>query len=260
MKSKRKIDVKTKGVNRKKKPIKVSKKESTSAALRRLQSEFISATSHQFLTPLSTLQSSVDLLELYIKKENTTKQLLLLEKIKRSTNYLSEIVNKVTLLYKYGRAKQKVDIKKIKLRNFMIDLLDEVVMDIGSSHFVNIYIDPELSIINSDEFLLKQILSNLIHNSVKFSPNGGQIQISVNGEREFIEFSVKDEGIGIDKEDQKKLFEPFFRGKNVNVIPGIGLGLAIANNFAKILKAKLECISELNEGTLFKVRMPLNYK
>ncbi len=229
------------------------KRNAFSGRLKKLQTEFITSTSHQFRTPLSTLQSSVDLLELYIEKENTARQFEIISKIKKSINYLTDTVNRIIDLYKFGSSKEKLKLKKIEIRKFINDILDEVAVNISSTHYVNVNIENGLNTIRCNEFILKQILLNIINNAIKFSPGGGQIRMDIGIEKNFVEFAVRDEGVGIDKTDLKNLFQPFFRGKNVATIPGAGLGLAIVKRLAQIHKARIQCASEINKGTQFRV-------
>ena len=238
------------------KKVKISNKTNPgSIGFKKLQSEFISSTSHQFRTPLSTIQSSVELLEFYIKKGNTTRQLEIIGKIKRSIIFLTDILEKITALYRYNSLKERLNLKKIDLRNLINELLEEVVVSISDSHLIGVSIEPGLNVIRCDGFIVKQILLNLINNAVKFSPQGGQIKIGVNRDKRWIEFSVRDEGIGINKNDLNKLFQPFFRGRNSGNIPGVGLGLTIVKNLTKIHGGRIECASKLNEGTEFKFRL-----
>ncbi len=222
---------------------------------KKLQSEFISSTSHQFRTPLSTLQSSVELLEFYIKKGNTARQQEIIEKIKRSIISLTETLEKITTLYRYNLLKETPNFKRIDLKKLMNELLDEVVVNISDSHLIGVSIEPGLKEIRCDGFIIKQILLNLINNAIKFSPQGGQIKIDVNRNKRWIEFLVRDEGIGINKNDLEKLFQPFFRGRNSGNIPGVGLGLTIVKNLTKMHSGRIECTSKLNEGTEFKLRI-----
>ena len=234
----------------------VKRKSPANSSLRKLQAEFISSTSHQFFTPLSTLQSSVELLEYYIKKENYTRQQEIISKIKRAIVNLTQTLEGITTLYKYSSLKQKLNLKEIYTRRFINDLLEEIVVNIGESHLIIVNIEPDVNLIISDEFLLKQILLNLINNAVKFSPEGGQIRLDLKKRNKKIEISVKDEGVGIAKSDIKKLFHPFYRGNNAAGIPGAGLGLAIVKNFTQLLGAKVNCTSNLKEGTEFKILIP----
>lgn len=224
--------------------------------LKKLQSEFITSTSHQFLTPLSTLNSSIELLEYYITKENFNRQREIIDRIKKSITILTETLSRITEFYKYNSVKQKINYKKIHIRKFINDLLQEIAVIIGNSHIIIVNIQNELNNIVSDEFILKQILLNLINNAVKFSPAGGQIRLDISKDQNEIKFSIKDEGIGISKNDLKKLFEPFFRGVNAISIPGVGLGLTIVKKFTGLINAKIICFSNLNEGSEFILLIP----
>ena len=129
------------------------KQISTDRKFKKLQTEFVTATSHQFRTPLSTIRSSIDLLELYVKKGNTSRQIEILEKLKRTTDYLTEMVEKITAIYKYDPAAQKPNIKKVDIRKFVNDLLEDVVIHIGDAHFINSSIDSSISVFYCDEFI-----------------------------------------------------------------------------------------------------------
>jgi signal transduction histidine kinase len=225
------------------------------SGIKKLQSEFISSTSHQFRTPLSTIQSSVELLEFYIKRENTARQLEIIDKIKRSIFSLTDTLERITSLYKNSSLKEKLILKRTDPRKMINELLQEIVINISDSHFIITDLDPQLKSIKCNEFIVKQILLNLIHNSVKFSPQGGQIKISVKRDKKWIEFAVRDEGIGISKNDLSKIFHPFFRGKNTGTVEGVGLGLAIVKNLSTIHKGKIECTSNLEKGTEFRFKI-----
>jgi len=217
--------------------------------------EFLSITSHQLRTPLSTILSSVDLLELYIKKKNTTRQLQVLNKIKNSVLYLRNVIDNITELYKNETLKP--NIQKIDIRKFVSDVIEEIIIEAKEDHLINVHIDDTIKQFNGDEFILKQILVNLFLNSIKFSPEGGQILLSVKKAGNFLNFSIRDEGIGIDEKEIKNLFKPFYRAKNVENIPGLGLGLAIVYKLVKLHKGKIQITSSLNKGTEVNVLIPL---
>jgi signal transduction histidine kinase len=136
-------------------------------------------------------------------------------------------------------------------------LIEEVAVNLSNSHILIVNIDDNIKEIVCDEFILKQIILNLINNAIKFSPDGGQIRLEIRLFVKKLEFTVKDEGIGISKQDLKKLFEPFFRCENAATIPGVGLGLTIVKNFTGIIGGKIKCSSILNEGSEFKLLIPL---
>jgi len=232
-----------------------SKKNKKEKTLTKSNKEFLSITSHQLRTPLSTILSSVDLLELYIKKKNTTRQLQVLNKIKNSILYLRNVIDNITELYKNETLKPTIG--KIDLRKFVNDLIEEIIIEARGDHLINVHIDDSLKEFRGDEFILKQILVNLFMNSIKFSPEGGQILLSVKKLGNYLNFSVRDEGIGIDEKEIKNLFKPFYRAKNVENIPGLGLGLAIVHKLVKLHKGKIKITSSLNKGTEVNVLIPL---
>lgn len=224
--------------------------------LKKLQSEFITSTSHQFLTPLATLNSSIELLEFYITKENFNRQQEIIDRIKKSITILTETLSRITEFYKFHSVKQKINYKRIHIRKFINELLQEIAVIIGDSHIIIVNIQNELNNLVSDEFILKQILLNLINNAVKFSPVGGQIRLDISEYQTELKFSIKDEGIGIAKNDLKKLFEPFYRGENAISIPGVGLGLTIVKKYTGMINAKIKCSSKVDEGSEFILLIP----
>ncbi len=217
--------------------------------------EFLSTISHQLRTPLSTILSSVDLLELYIKKKNTGRQLQVLNKIKNTVINLRNVIDNITELYK--NELQKPTIRKIEFRKFINELIEEVAVETRDVHLLNVNIEFTEKHIHVDDFILKQVLMNLLLNSIKFSPDGGHILLTVKKIKNYIEFSIRDEGIGIDEKEIKNLYKPFYRAKNAENIPGLGLGLAIVHKLVKLHMGKISCYSSLNKGTEFKVLIPL---
>ena len=231
-------------------------KKKNERLIKKFQYDFISSTSHQLRTPIAAIQSSIELLELYIRKENPARQTQALNKIKRNLAGLSDTLERITTLYKNEITRQKLIITKIEPHKFINDLLDEILILTGSSHLINVDIEINNKYFYADEPALKQILLNLIHNAIKFSPEGSQILIYVASAKNKIEISVKDEGIGIGKKDQLKLYRPFFRAKNAETVPGVGLGLAIVKRLVMLHKARITCISEPELGTEFKISIP----
>ena len=107
-----------------------------------------------------------------------------------------------------------------------------------------------------DRNLLKNIITNLTSNAIKFSPEGSTIEVSSNFREKELEITVKDNGIGISDEDQQHLFQRFFRGKNVTNIQGTGLGLHIIGKYLELLNGTIDLKSSLNNGSTFTVKIP----
>lgn len=109
-----------------------------------------------------------------------------------------------------------------------------------------------------DERLLLQIFTNLLSNAIKYSPQGGTINIDLTCENQRAVLRVHDEGIGIPEDEQRRLFENFFRAKNVGMIPGTGLGLAIVHHAVQLHQGTIRVQSQIGTGTTFVVCLPLS--
>ena len=107
-----------------------------------------------------------------------------------------------------------------------------------------------------DKKLMKNVLFNLISNAIKFSPEGGTIEVAAQVLNSSVRISVKDSGIGISKEDQVHLFERFFRGHNATHIQGTGLGLNIVAKYAELMNGSIDFESKENAGTTFTIIIP----
>ena len=229
-------------------------------AFKKIQYEFLSSISHQLRTPIATVQSSLELLEMYIRTNNPARQNQTMNKIKRNLAGLNETLERITSLYKYNIIDQKLKSVKIDPHKFTSELLEEVLVQSDSSHLLNVNIDAKVKYIRADEFVLKQIMLNLVFNAIKYSPEGSQVLIQVKSDNQNVAISVKDEGTGINKSDMKNLYMPFFRGKNSASVPGVGLGLAIVKKLSSLHKIKIVCLSEPDNGTEFILKIPIEVK
>ena len=109
-----------------------------------------------------------------------------------------------------------------------------------------------------DSNQLEHILLNVLGNARKYSQGQGDVLFQIIFDEEYVEFIVKDKGIGMSKEDLDNLFQPFYRGKNTEGIQGTGLGMSIIHEYIKMNNGKISVISEVNKGTT--VRMTFDYK
>ena len=107
-----------------------------------------------------------------------------------------------------------------------------------------------------DPNLIRFIITNLVSNSVKYSPAGSSVNLELNNENDNIKIIVKDEGVGIPDFDKKNLFEPFHRGSNIGEIQGTGLGLSIVKKSVELHDGEINFISKEGKGTTFTVKIP----
>jgi len=213
-----------------------------------MKSNFISIASHEFRTPLSIILSSTYLIGKYVAAEEQHKREMHLKRIVSSANLLTHILDE---FLSAGRIDEgKITVKPSYFN--VVKLIKSIKADFGKTIKQSIvYTHKGKELIFADESMFQNIVNNLISNSAKFSPTNSTIYLNTSVSETHFLMSVKDSGIGISETDQKQLMKRFFRGVNVGNIPGTGLGLHIVGKYAEMMKAKIECISELNNGTEF---------
>jgi len=222
-----------------------------------LKTKFISVASHEFRTPLTTVLSSTELLERYGRNWDFDKYTKQTERIKKSVNYLTHLMDDVLTISKADSGKTLFNPKPIEFKKFCQSILDDIRALMTEKHELEFTYNVPKSILYVDEKLLKHILINLLSNSIKYSVNGGKIIFEITSTSNELQFIVSDFGIGIPDEDQSNLFEPFNRGKNVKDIHGTGLGMSIVKRSVDLHKGSVSFISKVGVGTTFNVKIPI---
>jgi PAS domain S-box-containing protein len=223
--------------------------------LNELKSRFVSMASHEFRTPLTTMMSSLSLVTKYGEQHDSENQSKHVTKIKTSINNLTDILNDFLSVSKLEEGRIENMPEELNLKLFISDIVTEMKFMANEHHNVNFeYTGSETASI--DKKLLRNILFNLISNALKFSPSGGQVDVIVKVNETSVKISVKDSGIGISKEDQKHLFERFFRGHNATHIQGTGLGLNIVVKYTELMNGEISYESKENKGTIFTITIP----
>lgn len=217
-----------------------------------LKSKFVSIASHEFRTPLSTILSSIYLVNKYQTTEEQPKREKHIQRIISSANMLTDILNDFLSLGKIEEGKMNVRISEINLKQFIDNIYEEVQNILKAGQTIK-YEHSGNEIVFLDPSVLKHIILNLLSNAVKLSNEDGLIEIYTHVTDKYVQLTVKDYGIGISKEDQEHLFEKFFRACNAIDIQGTGLGLHIVGRYVELLNGNIECTSELDKGTEFKV-------
>jgi PAS domain S-box-containing protein len=220
--------------------------------LNELKSRFVSMASHEFRTPLATILSSLSLVKQYGDLEEKDKQLKHINRIKSSINDLTDILNDFLSVSKLEEGRVDCSPEFFDITSFMEDTIKEIQLICKDGQSIT-YKHSGDGRAFLDKRLLKNILLNLISNAIKFSSNGKVIEVSTSVKPSSILLQVTDFGIGIPKQDQKHLFERFFRGHNATNIQGTGLGLNIIAKYAELMQGKVDFISTENQGTTFTI-------
>lgn len=241
---------------KKKLDVSIQKALNKEKELLEVKAKLISTASHEFRTPLTTILSSVDLIEIYRKRGNDRKFFDHTGKIKSSVKHMTDLLNDVMTINKTESGKLEFEPCETDIVELCKGIIEETKEVAGKQ--VKIIFNYDLSVkpVLADKKLLRLIISNLLNNAVKYSINGSAINIDLKLNEEII-FYIKDRGIGIPSEEFPMMFEPFHRGINVTHIAGTGLGLSIVKRCVELHKGKISFESELNKGTTFIVQIPI---
>lgn len=221
-----------------------------------MKDDFIGMAAHELRTPLTVIRGYADLLKNIpaltdIDREN-------LRRIDVSTKDLDFLISDILDVVRIEQGRMSFSAKPIELRNFLPDVIDsfnQLASDKGLTLRQDISDGP--LVINADETRLRQILVNIVGNSVKYTPHG-EVVIKVSTTSDLVVIRVSDTGIGISAEDQKNLFQKFYRVKSDETknIRGTGLGLWITNQIILGMGGTLSVESIKGKGTDFVVSFP----
>ncbi|WP_410174741.1 scytonemin biosynthesis sensor histidine kinase [Nostoc commune] len=224
--------------------------------LSELRARFLSMVCHQFRTPLNIVSFSNSLLKEEVDKRTQKKIQPLLDHIQKATEQLSLMLDDILFFSKAEAAKLNFEPKPLELVQFCHDLVAQMQMS-GSQKPINFVTQDKSITACIDKKLLEPILKNLLDNARKYSPSEIAIELKLYCQNDKLTFQVKDMGIGIPLADQQRIFEPFYRGTNIDHIPGTGLGLSILKTLVDLHHGQVFVESKLGVSSTFTVILPL---
>jgi PAS domain S-box-containing protein len=223
-----------------------------------LKSRFVSIASHEFRTPLTSIQLSVSLIEKYAEPFNSSNIVKHVGKIKGAVGNLTSILNDFLSLEKLESGKQEPSYHDFDLVKFAETITEEMQVLAKQNQNIIYQHTGTRSTIRLDQNLLKNCIVNLVNNAIKYSGENSFIGFTTEiNERECV-ITISDNGIGIPEADQRHLFEAFFRAHNTGNIPGTGLGLNIVARYTHLMNGTIAFKSEVNQGTLFTITFPIS--
>ncbi|BAZ10696.1 response regulator receiver sensor signal transduction histidine kinase [Calothrix sp. NIES-4071] len=260
--------------------------------LRQLKSQFVSKVSHEFRNPLSSIITSTELLVVHGNKIGESKKSEYLNHIKKAATQMTDLLSDVLLVGQAECSKVNFNPAPLNLEKFCIELTEEIEHCTRNTNQIifavqgrcarqdntstadvqclehdskNIHTTNQLTSIKEattqlpllDEKLLRHILTNLLTNAIKYSPNGEAVKFDLFCLQEEAIFRIQDKGIGIPYIDQEELFNEFHRCRNVGNIPGNGLGLSIVKQYVEMHGGDITFVSKEGVGTTFIVSIPL---
>ncbi|MBX2887390.1 MAG: PAS domain S-box protein [Ferruginibacter sp.] len=223
-----------------------------------LKTRFVSMASHEFRTPLSTILSSASLLAKYTTEGEQPQRDKHIARIKSSVNNLTSILNEFLSIGRIDDGRIEPQATTFDVQEMVSGICTEMQMlstqnqQITYKHLgqTMVYLDPNL---------FRNIIINLLSNAIKFSHPGGKIELNTTVQERELSVVIRDYGIGIAAQDQKRLFKRFFRARNAVNIQGTGLGLHIVGKYLELMNGKITFNSNLGEGTIFNIVIPVNY-
>jgi PAS domain S-box-containing protein len=225
--------------------------------LNELKSKFVSIASHEFRTPLSTVLSSASLINQYIDRKEIEKVPKHVQRIKSSVNHLTSILNDFLSLGKLEEGRMDVNRESISVSEFLNEIREEIALTLKSGQQLIVDCDRSVDHLHTDSRILRNILFNLLSNASKYSDENKSIKIECFVDKNSMIFSIHDEGIGIPLEDQKHMFDRFFRASNAGNVQGTGLGLNIVKRYVDLLDGTISFNSEFGKGSVFTVVIPI---
>jgi PAS domain S-box-containing protein len=224
--------------------------------LSEMRERFVSMLCHQFRTPLNIVSFSADLLKRHIHQWTEEKNRSYLDLIQVAVQQISELLDEILLYGQAESSRLQCLPREVNLDRFCRDIIAQIQLACGNQRSINFIPQGNCKTAYLDPKLLQHILSNLLSNAVKYSPNHGTVNFEIYCKAEEVIFKIKDSGIGIPIVDQQQIFEPFYRGSNVDNVIGSGLGLSIVKTLIELHSGEISVESVVGVGTTFIVKLP----
>ncbi|MDC4224966.1 MAG: ATP-binding protein [Candidatus Manganitrophus sp.] len=227
----------------------------------RFKSQFFSSVSHDLRTPLNAIVGYLHLLETEMYGPVAEDQKIPLDGIQRNVRELLRLINDVLDLARIDSGKMSVDLSSVRLSS----IIEEITLEMKpllemKSLSIQSQIPENLPEIDSDAMKIKQIVTNLVSNAVKFTEKGGvTIRVENLPEEGWIEMTVSDTGMGIEPESLPKIFESFYQVEESRAFGGSGLGLTIVKELVHLLHGKIRVTSEVGVGSTFTIFLPYRF-
>jgi signal transduction histidine kinase len=227
--------------------------------LDRLKDEFLSLVSHELRTPLTSIRGYLDLVLDEEAGELNPEQRRFLQAVERNSGRLLRLVGDLLFVAQADAGRLSLEQAKVDLAGLAADCVEGAVPAAAAKSIDLVLAAKPVPAFVGDRGRLAQVLDNLISNALKFTPEGGIVEVSTRLNGDHVSIEVSDTGIGIPVADQPRLFERFFRSSVAEdqAIPGTGLGLAIVKAIVEAHKGEITIDSKEGRGTTFRVDLPL---
>jgi two-component system, LuxR family, sensor kinase FixL len=224
--------------------------------LRDFKNRFIGIMSHELRTPLSSILLSSDLLKLYGERAAPDEKKLYLDNIRTQVGHLASLVKDMLTMSRSEAREIDFAPQEVDLVALCRQITEEFQVTHQETHHLTLKTTGERMVTLLDPKLMRQVVTNLVSNAIKYSSNGTTVRMEVLYETDQIVIRVIDAGIGIPEADLPLLFQPFHRASNAQNLPGTGLGLSIVRQAVELHGGSIDVQSRQNIGTTFTVSLP----
>ena len=225
--------------------------------LNELKNKFLLLVSHEFKTPLSGILTSAILLEKYQLDEQREKREKHIKTITNKVQYLNSVLDDFISLEQLDSSNTIYKYTVFHLSSVINEVVYNANMLLKMGQHIHIINNTDDFVLRQDKKILELILSNILYNSIKYSPENTDIKLEISKNTKNIIFKITDEGFGIPLNEQKFIFNRYFRAENVLNIKGTGLGLNIVKAHLENLGGTIHFKSTENKGSVFFVELPI---
>ncbi|SNZ00745.1 PAS domain-containing sensor histidine kinase [Flagellimonas pacifica] len=226
--------------------------------LNELKTRFLSLVSHEFKTPLSSILTSTTLLSKYTESEQQPKRDKHITTVRNKVKQLDNILNDFLSIERLETGKVKYNLEQFPLSKVVNQVIYDANLLLKSGQKINYPEGIDDVVITFDEKIFELVLSNLVHNAIKYSPENTTINLEVLKNNGSLQLMVKDQGIGIPETEQKFIFNRYFRANNALLNQGTGIGLNIVKQHLENMGGNISFTSQENTGSTFIVEIPTN--
>ena len=227
---------------------------------KQIRQEFFSNASHELKTPITSIQGYAELMESGMVQDENMK-MDFIKRIKKEAINMAGLINDILMISRLEAKDAEVVVSDVRI-SVLLDEITDSLKPAAASGQVFIHCDCQPLCIKANPQQMKELLSNLVSNAVKYNRPGGQVWVYIREKGEDLVIRVRDNGVGIPQESLDRIFERFYRvdkGRSRKQ-GGTGLGLSIVKHIVNFYHGTIRVTSQLEEGTEFTVAIPLNWQ
>lgn len=222
----------------------------------RRKDDFLSIASHELKTPLTTIKGLIQLLQRMVPDSSPEKYITTLDKVSVYVDRLNILISDLLDTSKIQSGNIELHKEPFKIDKTIIDTVENLSLA-GPNHRITLSGTTDSTVLG-DELQISQVINNLISNAIKYSPGSDKVDVYISRVGNFVKISVKDYGMGINAQDKAKIFERFFRARDIQKkFPGLGIGLYISHEIIVNHNGTLWVESEVGEGSTFSFTLPI---